>query len=245
MMLLGYGCGVQRLDWQVKDRTPPSYSRVYLIDSGWVRYESGGNYRILHTGHLYIFPSFAPYTIEHDPTNPISCLWFHLDLFPTPVPKLVEIVPDEALDCLLRAARLEMGSAEPDAAYLTCLSEALTMQWEKQGFLAPPDPVLAPVLRYMAEHYPEPLNIRSLSLRFGYAPEYFIRSFKRRMGITPHQYLIGCRMNQAILLLRGQTSIGDIAQRVGYTDGKSFSNAFQKRYGLSPSLYRRFFTPQA
>lgn len=245
MMLMGYGCGVQNSDWQVKDHTPPSFSRVYFIDSGRVRYESGGTARPLHPSRLYIFPSFAPYTIEHDPNAPISCLWFHLDLFPTLVPKLVEIAPDEALQCLLRAARLEVNGPAPDAAYLTCLAEALSRQWEKQGFLSPPDPALAPVLRYMAENYPLALNIREISLHFGYAPEYFIRSFKRRMGITPHQYLIGCRMNQALLLLRGQTPIGDIAQKVGYTDGKSFSNAFQNRYGLSPSLYRRHFAPRA
>lgn len=102
-----------------------------------VRYESGGTARPLHPSRLYIFPSFTPYTIEHNPDAPISCLWFHLDLFPTLVPKLVEIAPDEALQCLLRAARLEVNGPSPDAAYLTCLAEALSRQWEKQGFLSP------------------------------------------------------------------------------------------------------------
>lgn len=245
MILMGYGCGEQNRDWHVRDHTPPSWSRVYLIDSGKVYYESGGVSRALTAGRLYIFPAYVPYTISHDPAFPISCLWLHLDFFPTPVPRLVEIAPDDGLALLLRALRLEIHDPQPDAAYLTCLAEGLALRCEKLKYLNRPHPAFLPILQYMAENYHRPLSIREISVHFGYAPEYFIRNFKQHIGITPHQYLIGCRMNQALLLLRGQSSIGDIAQKVGYVDGKSFSNAFQNRYGLSPSLYRRHFSPQA
>lgn len=245
MMLMGYGCGEQQADWHVDDRVPPSWSRIYLIDRGTVRYECNGARRTLKPGALYIFPSYTAYHLEHDPWDPICCLWFHLDLFPTLVSRLIEIRVDEACAHLMAAIRCEVLSEHPSAGYLMSLMEAFAQLCHKLRYLNAPDGRLGEILAYMGAHYAEPLSIEALGLRFGYAPAYFIRLFRSKVGITPHQYLIGCRMNEALLLLRGEAPIGEIAQRVGYADGKSFGNAFQARYGISPTIYRTQFVPQA
>ena len=70
-------------------------------------------------------------------------------------------------------------------------------------------------------------------------PCWFIRSFKRQMGITPQQYLTEIRMNKAKELLRctGKRS-SLISQEVGYKDPHYFSYLFKKTQGMTPTQYR-------
>ena len=254
MILIGYGRGQQHSNWKVRDFTPPSWCRIYYIISGKVQYQCNGTIRHLKPGNFYIFPSYASYTIDHDPADPINCLWLHLDLFPTLVQTLIEIRPQGTLYYLIQALLTEI---QPDTGHLPqnslhtsgrpliiSLCEAFLSYCEDRKYLNPPDEKIAPILQYIMEHYEEPLPIQNIGLRFGYSQEHLIRIFKKRLGITPHQYLIGCRMNQALLLLRHNYTIHEIALRCGYPDGKTFSNAFSNRYGFSPSSFRKMLIRQ-
>lgn len=253
MVLIGYGCGTQSADWKVRDFSPPSWCRVYYILSGKVYYRCDGSRRLLKPGFLYIFPSYTSYMIDHEPEDPINCLWLHLNLYPIPVPELIEIEPADTLCCLLKALQIEVLRDSEDqragtsrlsmysasAPLITSLSEAFLLYCKDRKYLNPPDEKIAPILQYIMEHYDKQLQLSEIGLRFGYSQEHLIRLFKKRIGITPHQYLIGCRMNQALLLLRQELTIHEIAQRCGYPDGKTFSNAFDHRYGISPSSFRK------
>jgi AraC-like DNA-binding protein len=54
------------------------------------------------------------------------------------------------------------------------------------------------------------------------------------------EYLLGRRMAIAKDLLRGDgVSVGDIAQRVGYSSSSTFSVAFARQVGVSPTTYAR------
>ena len=69
---------------------------------------------------------------------------------------------------------------------------------------------------------------------------WFIRCFKRYMGVTPMQYLISIRMNRAKELLRNTDySIQEISSLVGYENPLYFSRLFQRQTGRPPSVYRR------
>lgn len=58
------------------------------------------------------------------------------------------------------------------------------------------------------------------------------------MGMTPYRYLMNLRLYEACRLLMENHTVNDTAQSVGYEDARSFSHAFQKRYGVSPREYR-------
>jgi len=67
-----------------------------------------------------------------------------------------------------------------------------------------------------------------------------IRSFRRLFGTTPHEYLMENRMFEAEkYLLYTELSIKEIAAALAFSDQYHFSNAFKKRRGCSPSLFRR------
>ena len=64
--------------------------------------------------------------------------------------------------------------------------------------------------------------------------------FTRTVGVAPMEYLLGWRMEIARQLLRhGRLPVADVAERVGYGSVSTFSVAFSRRVGLSPSRYVR------
>ncbi|MCH9682627.1 MAG: AraC family transcriptional regulator [Deltaproteobacteria bacterium] len=68
---------------------------------------------------------------------------------------------------------------------------------------------------------------------------HFVRQFQRSVGMTPGAYLRTLRLCHAARLLRKQPDpIVDIAAAVGFADHPSFSRAFARHMGMTPSQYR-------
>ncbi|MFO0637214.1 MAG: AraC family transcriptional regulator [Nannocystaceae bacterium] len=69
---------------------------------------------------------------------------------------------------------------------------------------------------------------------------HFLRQFDQVVGMTPGAYVRTLRLCHAARLLRtSETPILDIASAVGFADHPSFSRAFVRAMGLTPSEYRR------
>ncbi|GAB2830003.1 helix-turn-helix domain-containing protein [Ferruginibacter profundus] len=67
---------------------------------------------------------------------------------------------------------------------------------------------------------------------------HFFRSFKQAFGCSPYQYIINKRLEHAKILIRTGESFTSIALQCGFADLFSFSKAFKKLYGASPSDYK-------
>jgi AraC-like DNA-binding protein len=68
------------------------------------------------------------------------------------------------------------------------------------------------------------------------------RTLKRRLaaqGMTYSDVLDEQRKGAALLLLRSGESIGEIAERLGYSDTANFGRAFRRWTGASPGSFRR------
>ena len=60
------------------------------------------------------------------------------------------------------------------------------------------------------------------------------------MGVSPQEYLMQCKLEQARkLLLETDAPVQDIARRVGYDNPLTFSKIFKGSFGVSPKTYRR------
>jgi DNA-binding response OmpR family regulator len=90
------------------------------------------------------------------------------------------------------------------------------------------------VLENLSDHA---LNVARLADEFTMSESTLLRQLKRLTGLTPNRYLQDARLNQARILLENQTfsSIVKVASEVGYSDPRSFSRSFKKRFGKSPS----------
>ena len=67
-----------------------------------------------------------------------------------------------------------------------------------------------------------------------------IREFRRVFGITPYEYLLTRRFLAAKAMLKSTAmSISEIAERLSFYDVHHFSDCFKKRFGTTPTEYRR------
>lgn len=94
-------------------------------------------------------------------------------------------------------------------------------------------------LRYFNEAFSEEICIEEYAHAHHMSVCWFIRSFKRYMGISPLQYITTVRINKARELLRGTDySIQEISKMAGYENPLYFSRIFRKTTGVSPKQYR-------
>jgi AraC-like DNA-binding protein len=84
------------------------------------------------------------------------------------------------------------------------------------------------------------LSVRSIAREVAISPYHFIRQFESVFGVTPHQFRIQSRLDRAKLLLAlGERSVTEICLEIGFSSLGSFSDLFTRRFGASPSMYRR------
>lgn len=102
---------------------------------------------------------------------------------------------------------------------------------------------IARVLEYLRQlspsAAPEDASLDRLAAEAELSKYHFVRQFQRMVGMTPGAYLRTLRLCHAAKLLRRRSDpIVDIAAAVGFADHPSFSRAFVRHMGLTPSQYR-------
>lgn len=98
---------------------------------------------------------------------------------------------------------------------------------------------LAPVLTYLSEHYADSdITNEKLAHIADMSTVYFRKVFTSRYGISPMKYLTNIRIETAKnLLLGGNMSVSDIGYAIGFSSVYSFSRAFKKQTGISPTEF--------
>jgi len=96
------------------------------------------------------------------------------------------------------------------------------------------------VTAYIEEHLAEQIPLATLAQLVRLSPYYFCRAFKQSFGLPPHRYHNKRRIEQAKLLLaKPAPSVTDIGMTVGFSETSSFTTAFRKATGLTPTAYHR------
>lgn len=93
--------------------------------------------------------------------------------------------------------------------------------------------------KYMDSHFDEALNLDHLSQDQALSKYHLHRLFKRYYGLTPRQYLIEKRIEEAKGLLKQGKSISDTCFAVGFESPSSFSLLFKRKTGYTPRAYRK------
>ncbi len=102
------------------------------------------------------------------------------------------------------------------------------------------DERLAVALRRMHGEPTRPWTVGELAREAALSRSAFFDRFRREVGVSPMEYLSGWRMAIAKDLLRGKgVSVGEVAQRVGYSSPSTFSVEFTRQVGASPTTYAR------
>ena len=96
-------------------------------------------------------------------------------------------------------------------------------------------------LDFVSDHYSDAdLDLEMVCSSLGVSAAYFSTVFRKETGSTFINYLTDYRMKEALRLIDEEdekTYI--IAGKVGYADPNYFSYVFKKKYGMSPTKYKK------
>lgn len=210
---------------------------------------------------LILVPAGHAYREWHEPRAPIRVSYFYFDL--------TELSTDVDSDCLLALAprlfvedaaiastatkltRVLQSSETENRLYVEALGTVLlheiiclnrgtsAAETHLRGGLAAWQERM--VRSYVEEHLTEQIPLATLAGIVRLSTYYFCRAFKQSFGIPPHRYHTQRRIEQAKIMLaeQQQRSITEIAVILGFSETSSFTTAFRKVVGQTPSRYQR------
>ncbi len=95
------------------------------------------------------------------------------------------------------------------------------------------------VLDFVAESYSRSILVEDLAREAALSPSHFAQLFKRTIGLTPMQFVMTYRVEQARKkLAEPGVPLIDIAMACGFADQAHFSRVFKQIAGESPSKFR-------
>ena len=151
---------------------------------------------------------------------------------------LAMVEEDYGSEVALRAAR-EMVVYLKRSGGQEQYSEPLRVQVEST------DPIAALGV-WIRGHLKHDLSVEALSRRASLCPRQFSRRFQRAFKQTPAAFVEELRLGEARQgLATSRTSIESVAASVGFSSADSFRRAFERRFGLPPTTYRRRFSALA
>jgi AraC family transcriptional regulator len=99
------------------------------------------------------------------------------------------------------------------------------------------------VTEYIEENLAEQIPLATLAVLVRLSTHYFCRAFKQSFGVPPHHYHSSRRIEHAKMLLAKPTcSVTEIGMSLGFSTTSSFTAAFRKATGQTPTEYRRGLT---
>ncbi|EPC01635.1 hypothetical protein L861_16585 [Litchfieldella anticariensis FP35 = DSM 16096] len=105
-----------------------------------------------------------------------------------------------------------------------------------------PDALLQQAKGYIHAHLEADLSLDEISQAAHLSKYHFLRLFRQQFGITPHQYVLNCRINAARSALEAGVVPNEVAFRYGFVDLSHFNRRFKRIYGMTPYQYQRSVT---
>lgn len=201
------------------------------------------NHARWHTKHSYILLSIDPATFSHRALELAGSDRFDL------IPRFAH--PDPLLYQIGLALKTEANSEQLNGQFYF---DSLTTTF------------IAHLLHHYADKVPEPqrhvsglskqriqravdyihsnlnldLSLAELSEVVCISPSYFAMSFKETTGVSPHQYIIRCRIDRAKQLLKdSDLSISRIAQDLGFSHQSHLHYHFKQAVGVTPRTFQK------
>lgn len=96
------------------------------------------------------------------------------------------------------------------------------------------------VIRYVDKNFFEFPGIADISKALGYSQSYISHMFRDKMGITLQEYICRKKIEASLDFLKYQKyTVTQIAMMLNYASVQSFSKAFRKAMGCSPTEYQK------
>jgi AraC family transcriptional regulator len=147
--------------------------------------------------------------------------------------------------------KAEVGNSDPSSRqYVEALSivlvhELIRLEQTTSGAARPvhgglPLRQQKRLAEFIDEHLAEEISLATLAGLVDLSVYHFARAFKQSFSVPPHRYHMNRRMDRARSLLRRSAfSVTQIGSQIGFRETSSFTRAYRKFAGVTPSKYRR------
>ena len=143
---------------------------------------------------------------------------------------------------------LAMVAHDLEAAIAGEIAKRLVLYARRPGYQSQFSPVLkaqakgdspfADLIGWMQSNLTEALDVPSLAARAGMTGRTFHRKFVAATGQTPARFVETARLDAARMLLRRGISLKSVSAQVGLFPPARLSEAFERRFGIAPRLFR-------
>ena len=242
-----------------------AYFEIYYLDQGMCRFFLGDTMLDLHSGDLLLIPpQLLHYTRYLYGSCRRSIVYFRREDADDAVVKLLPggerflsesrllRIPEFSRDQISALFARMLGDERIGDVYslalLHCRLQEMLLMVSRVGSISEEFPedihttdrqVVAAAV-FMRNNYRREVTAAEIAKAAGLSPNYLSRKFRQATGTGVHEYLIFLRLKEAALeLVSTNSSITEIALRCGFSDGNYFKDVFKKRYGMTPTGYRK------
>ena len=100
--------------------------------------------------------------------------------------------------------------------------------------------IVSKAKRYIEGHYFEQITLKDIADSAHLSPIYFHNIFSSACGMSPHEYLISCRIAEAKKLLwDSNIPLSIVGENCGFGCQQYFNKIFKKETGTTPGKYRK------
>jgi AraC family transcriptional regulator len=157
---------------------------------------------------------------------------------------------DRHIQALMRALHADLEDGSPGgplygeslgvalAHYLTRRHAVRTLRdREYRGGM--PAARLNRVMDFIRQNCGRQIRLWELAHLAGMSPHYFCQLFKQSTGLSPHQFLLRCRIARAKEFLGSREfTVGHTAAATGFADQSHFTKVFRRIVGVTPVQFR-------
>ena len=143
---------------------------------------------------------------------------------------------------------LAMVANDLDATIAGEVAKRLILYARRPGYQSQFSPILqaqvrsdspfADLIEWIQSNLDTALDVPVLAGRVGMTERTFHRKFLAATGQTPARFVETARLDTARMLLTEGLSLKSIAAKVGLAPTARFSEAFERRFGVTPTLFR-------
>ena len=251
-------CGYEQCEsgFKVKEHKRENYVIHVIVEGKGVFYLRNKKYE-LGKGKVFLIYPGEPITYQADEKEPWYYMWigfrgYRCEEYLTHMGfskenPIVEIQETKQIqECIMNILKAKELTIEDEVVRMSQFLQIMAFFMKENRIKekgptpnSPSSVYVEYAVKYIQMHYKEKIKIDKIANLIGISRSYLTRIFKKEFQISPQEYLIQLRLEDAAHMLKSTAEpIHVIALQCGYTDALSFSKAFKQQYGMSPKGYR-------